>query len=104
MLTYAGSFFFGLFSYIAFEYSWKIGDVVTHDEGTVYFIDNYELDTKSNYQKSLTVIYWVCTTFTSVGLGDYYPQNNFERMGTVIYFVLGKILFTYILSNFSEAV
>ena len=43
------------------------------DDDIVNFIENYNLKDESKYIKCMSVIYWVCTTFTTVGFGDFYP-------------------------------
>lgn len=100
MITLSGSYMFGLISWIAFELSYKLKD---NDEEE-NFIQSYELDTETRYVKCVSVIYWVCTTFSTVGFGDFYPKNGFERLIAIFYFVGGQILFTYILNNFGDAV
>jgi hypothetical protein len=84
-ITLSGSYFFGLLSWILFNFYTKL----IADDENVNFIGTYELREESNYIKCVSVIYWVCTTFTTVGFGDFYPQNGFERIITIFYFVFG---------------
>ena len=42
----------------------------------------------------LTMFYWVFTTITTVGYGDYTPKTNLSRIITILYIVAGVLFFT----------
>ena len=69
LITLSGSYLFGLISWIIFDISYK----AYNDPDTPNFIENYGLNNDTRYVKCVSVIYWVCTTFSTVGFGDFYP-------------------------------
>ena len=107
MLTFAGSFFFGLLSWIAFEYSYKSHRLAEEGttlaetfESTDHFIETYDLERLSHYQKCVTVIYWVCTTFTSVGYGDIKGSTHHEFMFVMFIEMVGIGFYGYMIGAF----
>lgn len=50
---------------------------------------------------SLTIkaMYFALTSLSTVGFGDYYPINNFERLLTSFVLLIGVMLFSYVLSE-----
>ena len=46
--------------------------------------------------------YFAFTSLSTVGFGDYYPKNSFERLVCTLIIFLGNIVFGLIISNFNE--
>jgi uncharacterized sodium:solute symporter family permease YidK len=46
--------------------------------------------------------YFVFTSLSTVGFGDYYPKNSFERLVCTMIIFMGNMLFGLIISNFNE--
>ena len=45
-------------------------------------------------------LYYMFTTLSTVGFGDYYPKSNGERMLCIMVFIFGNAVFSLILGNF----
>ena len=48
--------------------------------------------------------YYLFTSFTTVGLGDYYPVNNTERIVVAFILFFGVMLTSVIMENFSQMI
>ena len=48
--------------------------------------------------------YFAFTSLATVGFGDYYPTNNFERLVCSMMIFFGNCLFGLIISNFNEMI
>jgi len=46
--------------------------------------------------------YFAFTSLSTVGFGDYYPQNSFERLMCAMIIFMGNFLFGIIIRNFGE--
>ena len=46
--------------------------------------------------------YFAFTSLSTVGFGDYYPTNNFERIMCSIIIFFGNFLFGLIITNFDQ--
>ena len=49
----------------------------------------------TNIKRSIIGMYFIMTTFVSVGLGDYYPVNDVERLVGAFVLLLGTATFSY---------
>ncbi|RYH29469.1 hypothetical protein EON65_08410 [archaeon] len=56
------------------------------------------------FAKYLVSIYFTFTTITTVGYGDIYPQNVYERLLGIFIGIIGASIFGYTLANVSGAV
>jgi hypothetical protein len=68
------------------------------------FIDTYNLDNKELYERLIVSSYFAITTLTTVGYGDFTPQNNLERLFSVFIMLLGVAMFSYVMGNFTNLV
>lgn len=50
----------------------------------------------------ITVYYYVFTTLTTVGFGDYYPVGNIERLFGVPMMFFGVMTFSYVMGVYGE--
>jgi len=48
--------------------------------------------------------YYSLTTLTTVGYGDFFPQNNSERLLAIFIMLIGVSLFTYVMGNFTDLI
>lgn len=46
--------------------------------------------------------YYSLTTITTVGYGDFYPQNDEERAMAIFLMLVGVTFFSYVMGNFTE--
>ena len=47
-------------------------------------------------------VYFVFTSLSTVGFGDYYPKSDMERLGCAMILFGGVIIFSYIMNCFNE--
>ena len=58
-----------------------------------------------DYEKAIKTSYYAMTTLSTVGFGDMYPKNNFERFFVTIFLLfMGYVCFSYMNANLSEMV
>ena len=55
----------------------------------------------SGVQLIIKAMYFALTSLSTVGFGDYYPITDFERMLTSFVLLIGVMVFSYVLSEFS---
>lgn len=55
-----------------------------------------------NARIMLISVYFSFTSLSTVGLGDYHPKSNIERVVTAMLLLVGVAVFSYILGNFIE--
>ena len=65
------------------------------------FIWNYDFHHQSLYRKTLIMSYYSFTTLSTVGFGDYYPQNDQERALITVVLLTGVAVFSLVLGNFN---
>jgi len=95
------AYFLGIFWYIMCVWS-----NTNNDDGFESFVNNNFGDDlqpriiadKDPLTKSLICCYWAITTLTTVGFGDYYPINQYEKIYGSIVFCFGVSFFAYVLS------
>jgi hypothetical protein len=68
------------------------------------FIDYYDLDDKSLYERLVLSSYYAISTLTTVGYGDYIPRNNLERLFSIFIMLLGVAMFSYVMGNFTNLI
>jgi len=61
---------------------------------------SYDVD--NDFKKYVAAIYWVFTTMTTVGYGDFFPMNNWERAFAVVVMIIGATVFGYIVGSVAE--
>jgi len=64
------------------------------------FYTYFNLDQKTAPQLCVIVTYFVFTTLSTVGFGDFFPKSNFERIFWSIILLSGVSMFSYIMGNF----
>lgn len=90
----------GIIFYFLIVYINKVDD----QSGDCYNSDflNYEfkgegfcIRNQDLYQKTVLMVYYMSTTISTVGLGDYRPYSDFERLIIVPFFLFGLLIFSY---------
>ncbi|EAR82348.1 cation channel family protein (macronuclear) [Tetrahymena thermophila SB210] len=89
------TYFIGCIWYLVVTYAEK-------DSGEVGFIEKYGINFYDNKRKLVICCYFVMTTITTVGYGDYTPQSNNEKIVGIIIMILGIAFFSYIMGNFTD--
>ena len=56
----------------------------------------------SHVDQIITTSYFAFTTLTTVGFGDLHARSDFERLSMAFIFISGVLIFSIIMSNFSE--
>jgi hypothetical protein len=49
-------------------------------------------------------MYYSFTSLSTVGLGDFCPQSNAERIFSILILLLAVVIFLYIMSNFIDMI
>jgi hypothetical protein len=91
------SYFLGTIWYI-------VTKITTGDDTDKFtFYNVYELREKDdNAQNLIIVVYFIFTTLSTVGFGDYNPKSEIERIFTTIILLVGVACFSYIMGQFIE--
>lgn len=79
-----------------------ITKVFTNNEEDFTFYNEYGLGEKTNEQSLIVVVYFIFTTLSTVGFGDYNPKSEIERIVTTIILLVGVACFSYIMGQFIE--
>ena len=67
-----------------------------------YFLEYFKLEKGSTI--SLVLTYYGVTTLTTIGLGDFYPKSNFERIICSVLMVCGVAIFSLTFQNIDQAI
>ena len=90
----------GIIFYFLIVYVNKESDVegVCHNNN---FLD-YEfkdegrcIKNQSIHERTILLLYYMCTTMSTVGLGDFRPYSDFERVIILPFFLFGLLIFSY---------
>ncbi|CAJ1332920.1 unnamed protein product [Effrenium voratum] len=65
------------------------------------FLDRYSYDGEAVSSRYITTLYWAMTTVTTVGYGDITPQNDDERIFTMLSMMVGGAFYGYVVGNIS---
>jgi len=53
-------------------------------------------------QASLALTYYLLTTLSTIGFGDFHPRSDYERMAMAFIMLFGVAIFSYVMGNFIE--
>ncbi len=93
LLTY----FLGILMYI-------ISDSLNPENEPKTFVKTYGLNRMKDYDVVVRCMYFVLTTITTVGFGDYVPQSNVDRAFVIFLEFFGVAFFSYVTGNFIEII
>lgn len=66
------------------------------------FIIYFQLNQMTPREITILVTYYMFTSLSTVGFGDYHPRSNFERVYCAMILLFGVAIFSYIMGNFIE--
>lgn len=66
------------------------------------FYDHYKMDEITPQRQALISTYFAFTSLGTFGLGDFFPQNNIERLFIAFMLLFGVAIFSYVMGNFIE--
>ena len=72
----------------------------SEDEFTFYNV--YEMEDNSKSLNLSIVVYFMFTTLSTVGFGDYNPKSEIERVIMTFILLVGVACFSFIMSQFIE--
>ena len=73
-------------------------------DNTTSFYEDPRIAVMTTIQQWITSCYYMLTTLATIGYGDYYPLNNFERIIWVVVMLFGVAFFSYIMRRFIEII
>jgi len=73
------------------------GSELDHSSG---FINYYFLNIPSPRDRMIILTYFAFTSLTTVGLGDYVPKADSERVFMAMVLLFGVATFSYVMGNF----
>jgi hypothetical protein len=91
------TYFVGCFWYMYCE-------IFSHYYEEENFIKKNDLKSKNSYEKLIITIYFTLSTLTTVGYGDYFAVNNYERIFAILIMLLGVAMFSYVMGSFTELI
>lgn len=106
------SFFLGIFWYIFCDLikDYKLESLKESDPEVINvenFIEYNELEDKDAILRTIIMMYYMFTSLSTVGFGDYHPRGDEERLVCAIVLLFGVAIFSYfmgilfkILANF----
>jgi len=74
------------------------------EEGYKNWIENYELENRSEFQLYVISYYFVITTFSTVGYGDFSPQTSYERIFVIFLEIAGIIFFSFAIGSLTTII
>ena len=78
---------------------WIVGCSLNNEDED--FILDYGLADMQKEDVMVTLSYFMFTTLSTVGLGDYHPVNNMERIIGAIILIFGVSITSYVMDNFN---
>lgn len=87
------SYFLGTMWFIMTKHS-------TEDPEEFTFYNVYTLEDRSNFDNISVVMYFMFTTLSTVGFGDFNPKSEIERLIMTFILLIGVACFSYIMSQF----
>lgn len=73
-----------------------------HENYEDQFIIYFGLNEMSPGDITILVTYYMFTSLSTVGFGDYHPRSNFERIYCSLVLLFGVAIFSYIMGKFIE--
>jgi hypothetical protein len=76
----------------------------TFSEDDFTFYNEYELKMMSDLEILTRMIYFVITTLTTIGFGDFNPKSMLERLAVIFILVLGVCCFSFMMGQLISVV
>ena len=99
------SYFLGFFWYIFCD---EMMPVEHEKNDSNYFISNFQLDElhlderRTDSEAGIILVYYMFTSLSTVGFGDYHPRSDTERIMCSIVLLFGVAIFSYVMATFTE--
>ena len=90
----------GIVYYIYCDISNDIPGVANN--GTEQNFIGYYMEGWSNEDRAIAVMYFMFTTLSTVGFGDFHPINEYEAAFTAAVLLFGVSIFSYLMGTFIE--
>ena len=74
------------------------------EKGFQNWIDSYGLRGYSEFQLYMVSYYFVITTFSTVGYGDFSPQTSYERIFVIFLEIAGIIFFSFAIGSLTTII
>jgi hypothetical protein len=85
------SYFVGTLFFIVSKYT-------THSEEDFTFYNEYGMRELGDTDNLIRVVYFSFTTLSTIGLGDFNPKSEIERIITIFILLFGVVCFSYIMN------
>ena len=66
------------------------------------FLNYFSMYARSELESLIVSTYFAFTSLSTVGLGDYHPRGDIERLCTSFMLLFGVAIFSYVMGNFIE--
>ena len=99
MLVFCLSYFSGLLLYMLMGFT---RDKNADEEED--FIKYFEMEEKADWDIMIAMMYAAFTTLSTVGLGDYHPRSNGERIITALYMLFGAMITSFIMQVLTDVI
>ena len=73
-------------------------------EETSNFVAQYELEFQTIKENVISLSYYSFTTLSTVGLGDFHPKSNTERIFCSVFMLFGAMTTSIMIESFSQAI
>ena len=67
------------------------------DSNLVNFIDTYQIYEQTQWKQFIIAMYYSFTSLSTVGFGDFHPQDNSERIFCIFILLFGVAIFSVIM-------
>ena len=81
---------------------WYIYSDITEANTESNFIDDFSFSDKTDSEKLIALTYFTFTTLSTVGLGDYHPRSDSERLLGAFILMFGVAITSYIMENLND--
>ena len=94
----------GIFWYIFCDLTYQSEEEIalSADPSSTNFFNAFSLKEKSNWDKLISLYYFTFTSLSTVGLGDYHPKSNSERLLGSFILLFGVAMTSFVMQNFSD--
>lgn len=77
---------------------WFCMTLHTTEPGAYTFYNEYGLEDRDNIENLTIVVYFMFTTLSTVGFGDFNPKSEIERVLMTFILLIGVACFSWIMS------
>lgn len=96
------SYLLGMIWYVFCEI--KINEGTDNYEEQDHFIDYFDIGSKTNREKMIIMTYFLFTSLSTVGFGDFNPRSNKERLVGAFLMLFGVAVTSFLMESFGNMV